>query len=146
MSPTGPNRLPACMPADHAAQLRLMLERSRLAGVERHAHARAVVMGLAAKLETSETQLSESQNMLSRTKDNLKLHMMELDGANAQLQVTAYSKTQEYPGSRYVPVAAIVATEKHYTAGTRIHIRLTSIVYSGIDSCLLLLCRLGAAT
>lgn len=64
-----------------------MLERSRLAAVEQRAQAHAVVVGLAAKLDAAQTQLSQSQTTLTSTEDNLKLRMMELDGANAQLQV-----------------------------------------------------------
>jgi hypothetical protein len=47
----------------------------------------AVVVSLASKLETAQSQLSVTQRSLSSTEDSLKLRMMELEGANAQLQV-----------------------------------------------------------
>ncbi|KAF6254497.1 hypothetical protein COO60DRAFT_1642284 [Scenedesmus sp. NREL 46B-D3] len=70
----------------HACQLRLMLERSRLAAVEQRAKAQMVVVGLASKLQSAQSQLSVTQRSLSSTEDTLKLRLMELEGANAQLQ------------------------------------------------------------
>jgi hypothetical protein len=49
--------------------------------------AHAVVVSLASKLETAQSQLSVTQRSLTSTEDSLKLRMMELEGANAQLQV-----------------------------------------------------------
>jgi hypothetical protein len=46
-----------------------------------------VVVSLASKLETAQSQLSVTQRSLTSTEDSLKLRMMELEGANAQLQV-----------------------------------------------------------
>jgi hypothetical protein len=48
---------------------------------------RAVVVSLASKLDAAQSQLSTTQRSLTSTEDSLKLRMMELEGANAQLQV-----------------------------------------------------------
>lgn len=42
---------------------------------------------LASKLEAAQSSLSVTQRSLTSTEDSLKLRLMELEGANAQLQV-----------------------------------------------------------
>lgn len=64
-----------------------MLERSRLASVKHRAEAQSTVLALASKVQEQNEELSTKQSSLHSTEDNLKLRMMELEGANAQLQV-----------------------------------------------------------
>lgn len=45
------------------------------------------MVSLASTLEAAQSQLSVTQRSLTSTEDSLKLRMMELEGANAQLQV-----------------------------------------------------------
>lgn len=77
-----------CCSAEESARLRLLLERSRLAAVEQRALAHATVVTLATKVEGLSGELSAKQSNLFSTEDNLKLKAMELEGANAQLQVS----------------------------------------------------------
>eukprot|EP00878_Enallax_costatus_P041955 GHUV01048892.1.p1 GENE.GHUV01048892.1~~GHUV01048892.1.p1 ORF type:complete len:259 (+),score=115.88 GHUV01048892.1:586-1362(+) len=73
---------------DEAAKLRLMLERSRLAAVQHRAEAQSTVLGLASKVQEQSDELSAKQSSLHSTEDNLKLRVMEVEGANAQLQAS----------------------------------------------------------
>lgn len=77
----------AVTPAEEAAKLRLTLESSRLAAVEQRAIAQQTVLELYNKVETLTTDLAAKQGNWNTTENNLKLKFMELDGANAQLQV-----------------------------------------------------------
>jgi hypothetical protein len=75
------------MSSGDAEDYRVKLERSRLAAVQERAAGYSLVKSMAAKLDAAKATLATCETALTSTEECLKLREMELQGANAQLQV-----------------------------------------------------------